>query len=189
MNKLGGERLELLARKTSLERQRELLLDKRNRLTIRSPLDGIVLLSWDVERTLLNRTLETGQIVMTVADPEGPWELELFMAERRAGKVDEYRADYKQRHPEKDLEVSYVLAMLSNTTCYATVKHVERITQMHDEEGHTVRILADLDEARNPIINKRPGAAATGKVLCGRRAIGYCWFHEALEWLQANIFF
>lgn len=187
--KLGGQKRELLSRIESLNKQLDLLNDKRERLVIRSPLDGIVLLSWDVERSLLNRTVETGQILMSVANPDGKWELELFMAERRTGKIDEYRKAVKDARTDNDLKVTYILATDPKTTRYGTVKHVERITQMHEEEGHTVRILVDLDESEQAITNKRPGAAVTGKVLCGRRAIGYCWFHEAIEWLQANVFF
>ncbi|MGE3779186.1 MAG: hypothetical protein AB7F89_18515, partial [Pirellulaceae bacterium] len=147
------------------------------------------LLSWDVQRTLLNRTVETGQVLMSVADPEGGWELELFMAERRTGKVDAYRQEVKKNDPQTDLFVSYKLKADPHTTREGLVKHIERITQMHDEEGHTVRILVDLNEQTNPIANKRPGAEVTAKVLCGRRSIGYCWFHEAIEWLEANVFF
>jgi hypothetical protein len=133
--------------------------------------------------------VETGQVLMSIANPEGKWELELFMAERRTGKIDQYRHEVKQKNPADDLEVSYILATDPNSTRYGKVRHVERITQMHDEEGHTVRILVDLDESKNAIENKRPGAAVTGKLLCGRRSIGYCWFHEAIEWVQANVFF
>jgi multidrug efflux pump subunit AcrA (membrane-fusion protein) len=185
--KLGGEKRELNVRINSLKKQLDLLHEKKDRLVIRSPIDGIVLLSWDVERSLLNRTVETGQILMSVADPDGKWELELFMAERRTGKVDEYRNVTRDKDPNNDLKVTYILATDPKTNRYGHVKHVERITQMHDEEGHTVRILVDIDE--KDIANRRPGSAVTGKVLCGRRAIGYCWFHEAIEWLQANVFF
>jgi hypothetical protein len=187
--KLGGQKRELSARIESLNAQLELLNNKRERLMIRSPLDGIVLLSWDVERALLNRTVDTGQVLMSVADPRGDWELELFMAERRTGKIDEYRRAVQEKDPNQDLQVSYILATDPKNAREGTVKHVERITQMHDEEGHTVRILVALDEAHSAVANKRPGAAVTGKVLCGRRSIGYCWFHEAIEWLQANVFF
>jgi multidrug efflux pump subunit AcrA (membrane-fusion protein) len=187
--KLGGQKRELSSRIDSLNKQLELLNNKRERLVIRAPMDGIVLLSWDVERALLNRTVETGQVLMSVADPKGDWELELFMAERRTGKIDEYRRAVKKNNPNQDLKVSYILATDPKNSREGTVKHVERITQMHDEEGHTVRILVALDEGDAAVANKRPGAAVTGKVLCGRRSIGYCWFHEAIEWLQANVFF
>ena len=185
--KLGGEMRNLTVQVQSLVRQLELLNDKKSRLQIRSPIDGIVLLSWDVERSLKNRTVETGQVLMQVADPSKEWELELFMAERRTGKIDEFRKNLHQEKPQDDLNVAYILATDPNRTRYGTVKHVERITQMHEEEGHTVRILVNI--AEDDITNKRPGSAVTGKVQCGRRSIGYCWFHEALEWLQANVFF
>lgn len=188
--KLGGEIRNLTVRIKSFERQLELLKDKKSRLQIRSPIDGIVLLSWDVERSLLNRTVETGQVLMQVANPTGKWELELFMAERRAGKIDEFREKLKDQKAPSDMRVAYILSTDPNETHWGTVKHVERITQMHEEEGHTVRILVAIDEKdEKDIQNKRPGSAVTGKVLCGRRAIGYCWFHEALEWVQANVFF
>jgi multidrug efflux pump subunit AcrA (membrane-fusion protein) len=187
--KLGGEMRNLTARLESLDRQHKLLQEKKGRLRITSPIDGIVLLSWDVERSLLNRTVETGQVLMQVADPTDKWELELFMAERRTGKIDEYRQATKKANPEGDLKVAYILATDPHSTRWGHVKHVEHITQMHDEEGHTVRVLVDISESEKEIVNKRPGSAVTGKVLCGRRAIGYCWFHEALEWVQANVFF
>lgn len=185
--KLGGEMRNLSVQVKSLELQYELLKDKKSRLQIRSPIDGMVLLSWDVARSLKNRTVETGQVLMQVADQTGKWELELFMAERRTGKIDEFRRDLHKEKPDSDLKVAYILATDPNRTRYGTVKHVERITQMHEEEGHTVRILVDISE--DDIANKRPGSAVTGKVQCGRRSVGYCWFHEALEWVQANVFF
>jgi len=124
---------------------------------------------------------------MQVADEKGEWELELFMAERRTGKIDEYRKGMKANKATSDLEVAYILATDPNQSRSGTVRHIERITQMHEDEGHTVRILVDINKA--DIKNPRPGSAVTGKVLCGRRAIGYCWFHEAMEWVQANVFF
>jgi hypothetical protein len=58
---------------------------------------------------------------------------------------------------------------------------------MHEDEGNVVRIKVAID--KQDIYDPRPSATVTGKVLCGRRSIGYAWFHEAVEWLQANVFF
>ena len=63
----------------------------------------------------------------------------------------------------------------------------KRITQMHDEEGHTVRIRVKINQA--DLKEPRPGTTVRGKILCGRRPIGYTWFHEAIEWVQANVLF
>ena len=42
----------------------------------------------------------------------------------------------------------------------------------------------DIDPA-----NLREGATVTGKVHCGRRSLGYVWFHDLLAFIQAKIFF
>ena len=180
--RLGGQELELKARIESLELQRGLLLKKKELLKITAPISGQVMLSWDVEESLANRTVEPGQVLMTIADPSGGWELELYMKETRDGKVDIARHQIKP-----DLEVKYVLASDPGAERDGTVEDVEDITQMHDEEGHTVRIRVEIDPS--DIDDPRPGTTVRGKVLCGRAAIGYTWFHEAFEWVQANILF
>ena len=35
----------------------------------------------------------------------------------------------------------------------------------------------------------RPGATVTGKVYCGRRAVGYVWLHDFFAYIQSRIFF
>ena len=178
---LVGEVTDLEERKQSLEEQEKLLQQKRDELKIRSPITGEVMMSWDVERTLLNRPVELGQVLMSVANLESDWEVEMFMPERRMGHVDVARTE------SEELTVSYILVTEPKTPLEGTVADVQRITQVHDEEGNSVRILVKIDES--DIREPRPGAAVTGKVLCGRRSIGYTWMHEAFEWAQANILF
>jgi len=185
--RLSGQEAELTKQTESLEKQKKLLEDKRKRLVIHSPISGRVMLSWDVERSLKNRTVEVGQILMSVADPNDDWELELFMPERRMGHVDRARQEQKTEDPKGDLKVTYILATDPNTPRTGWVKHVEEIAQVHQDEGNTVRIRVSTE--KSDITDPRPGASVTARVLCGRRAIGYAWFHEALEWLQANVLF
>ncbi len=35
----------------------------------------------------------------------------------------------------------------------------------------------------------RAGATVTGKVHCGRRSLGYVWFHDLFAFIQAKVFF
>lgn len=180
--RLGGEIKGYIVQIASLELQHQLLLTKRELLNITAPISGQVMLSWDTEESLVNRTVTPGQVLMTIANPSGGWELELYMKETRAGKVDIARHDDKEKLP-----VKYVLASNPGAELSGTVEGVENITQMHDEEGHTVRIRVGIDQT--DINDPRPGTTVRGKVLCGRAPIGYTWFHEAFEWVQANIFF
>ena len=181
--RLAGQVNELRKRLFSLDLQEKLLETKLEQLKIKAPISGQVMLSWDVEESLLNRTVEPGQVLMTVADPEGDWELELFMKETRSGHVDSARRE----SPDVPLEVKYVLATAPGDELEGTVADVEEITQMHDEEGHTVRIRANIN--KDDLVDPRPGTTVRGKIKCGKRALGYTWFHEAWEWVQANILF
>ena len=119
---------------------------------------------------------------MSIADTQKEWELELFMPERRMGHVDLARKDLG---PE--LPVNYILATDPNTSREGKVKNIEEIAQVREQEN-TVRIRVAIDEKAG-MQDPRPGATVTAKLFCGRRAIGYTWFHEAVEWLQAHVFF
>jgi len=191
--RLFGQVVQLTEQEMSLKKQKDLLEEKRDRLNVKSPIAGRVMLSWDVARSLENRTVEVGQKLMSVAvtaaeeQEASLWELELFMPERRMGHVDTARALAGSDGQSGDLKVTYILATDPDTSHEGTVKQIEKITQVREEEGNTVRIRVDLGDTE--VENPRPGASVTGKVLCGRRAVGYAWFHEAIEWLQANVFF
>ncbi|MDP6468116.1 MAG: HlyD family efflux transporter periplasmic adaptor subunit [Pirellulaceae bacterium] len=179
--RLDGQIAEMTVRLESLTRQHDLLIDKRKLLEIRAPIAGQVMLAWDVEKSLMNRTVEVGQVLMSVADLSGKWEVELFMPERRMGHIDTARKD------GSGSRVDYILATEPETERTGEVHYVQKITQMHEEEGHSVQICVNIEDSE--INEPRPGTTVTGKILCGRRAIGYTWFHEAVEWAQANILF
>jgi multidrug resistance efflux pump len=174
---LIGQQSRLRIRIKSLELQKEILDQKKKELEIRAPIDGVVI-TWDAKKTLEGRPVTTGQVLMTIADPTGPWELELYMPERRAGKV-----DYAQSKIKEDLPVKYVLATEPDTTFNGTVNSVDTSLILHEEEGHVMRVRVDIEEG--DLANPRPGASVTAKVYCGRRPVGWCWFHEAVEWVQA----
>ena len=59
--------------------------------------------------------------------------------------------------------------------------------QVRQDEGNIVRVKVAID--RQELGDPHPGASVTGGVFCGRRALGYVWFHEAWEWLQTHVFF
>ncbi len=40
-----------------------------------------------------------------------------------------------------------------------------------------------------PEADLRPGATVTAKVYCGRRSLGYVWFHDLLAFVQSRILF
>ena len=179
---VSGQLQQLQVRKKSLVQQLSWLKEERDRLSIRSPIDGIVMLPWDAEQMLLHRPVSATQKAMTIADPSGGWELELRVVERRIGHVLE-----AQRSSKEPLPVSYVLATDPATKRHGMVRKIHEIAQVSGEEGPTVKVLVGL---RQPLPeDPRAGATVIARIKCGRTTVFYAWFHEAVEWVQKHVLF
>ena len=59
---------------------------KQMDLNVKSPIDGQVI-TWDLNNRLMHRPVQRGQELLRVADPSGPWQLELQMPENHMGFV------------------------------------------------------------------------------------------------------
>lgn len=190
LNQLRTERVELRAKLANLEFQRRLCEQKMKYLEIYSPIDGQVV-TWDLNNLLKNRPVQRGQVLMRVADLNGPWRLELHMPENRMGHIVQWRNRLKQEDPAKDLKVEYILAIDPSTTREGTVQDIHGSADVRGEEGNIVliKVNIDTDKLRSEVTAIRPGASVTGKVDCGRCAIGYVWFHDAIDYVQSRIIF
>jgi len=104
--RLTGELAELRQKLDSLKAQLNLYQEKKDELTVRSPINGLVV-TWDLKRRLIHRPVERGQILMRVADPRGPWQLELNMPEDRMGHI---MAAQRERHDELRERLRRVMA-------------------------------------------------------------------------------
>lgn len=179
--KLSGQSRQLRQRLESLEKQMALIKQKHDKLMIRAPISGTVVLSWDIEKSLLHRPVETGQTLMSIADTSSEWELELFMLERYMEPVNEAREQIK-----KDLDVTYVLATDPHTEHTGHVGAVHERAELHPEYGHCVRIRVKLDELK--VDQPRPGATVTAQVYCGRKSVGRYLFYDFIWFLRSNMF-
>jgi len=304
-DRLSGERQVLLAQMASLNAQLKLYDEELKEEEVRSPRRGMVI-TWEVKERLNRRPVQKGQVLMQIADPEGPWQLELDMPEHRMGhiaraqnavyadlrtrlrevlreknadmtdedldaalkvvpnrelssrlrellseelgqawreRIDELLAEwpetdeegaekeeavelrarleevrnepsYAKSHamlgellpeiplgPLRDalkellddglddrLPVTYIMATDPNVEFVGRVAEIHGRAEAHSEEGNTVLIKLAIDDAELPH-PLRPGATATAKVYCGRRAIGYCWFHDLIAFVQSRILF
>jgi hypothetical protein len=172
----------------NLEKQLELLYERQEKLTVRSPIKGKII-TWDAKRQLENRPVETGQVLFTVAEENTDWEVELYMPERRVNHVTRYRTELKQKDPNADLGVSYILMTEPGVTHKGKVSDVHWIAEPHEQQGHMVRIRVEPEPGDDVARTARPGATVTAHVNCGRTSMGWAFLHEAWEWLQANVFF
>jgi len=179
--RLEGEAAEIRAKAESLQRQLEILRQKEFQLTITSPIDGQVM-TWDVEESLLNRPVTTGQVLVTIADPKSSWHLELLMPEKRMSHFDRGLKVYPEGMP-----VDYILATDPDRTLRGRVENSSLRTRLDSEEGHVVEVRVKPDELPDQM-EMHPGARVIADVHVGKRASGFALFHEVAEWLYTMIF-
>jgi hypothetical protein len=186
-NRLYSQVAEEEVKLIGLEGQKLLLEEKLKNLEVLSPINGMVI-TWDVENHLKGRPVQRGAELMRIADPTGDWQLELEVPENRMGHIT--RA---QREIKKDLDVDYALAIDPGTTRKGHVKEICGIADPHPEEGNMVltKVSIDTKALRKELPDNaiRPGAAVNAKINCGKRAIGYVWFHDAIEYVQSRVIF
>ena len=180
-----GEFNRLLKAEATLKTQIELWREKEEKLTVNSPIDGEVV-TWKVSNRLINRTVQPGQELLTVVDPNGLWELELHMRGSRMGDVGE--SWLRSKKDGTDLEVTYILASHPNVKLTGKVVEVHEAADVHGEDGNAVLIRVELmDEEQLPDLLH--GVDVTAKIHCGRRSIGYVWLFDLISWCQSQIGF
>lgn len=184
---LQGRLAELEATLRSLEQQRELLLAKRKELTIYSPADGEVI-TWDVKNLLRERPVRRGDVLMEIANPQGDWQLEILMPERRMGHIARMRSAIKAADPQDDLDVEYVLASQPDRTLRGKVKEIHQAAEVREEHGNVVLIKVAINKSDLPP-GIRPGAAVSAKVYCGRVSLVYWLLHDVIDFVRTRILF
>lgn len=180
-NRIAGQRSEIKQKIASLDHQLKLYRAKRELLKVVSPVAGEIT-TWDVEQTLKFRPVRQGQVLLDVANTSGDWELELQMPEDKAG----YLAD-AQREFGQDLKVTYRLATDPGVDHEGTVREVHLSAEVHGDEGNTVLVRVAID--KNDLDYLRPGADVMAKIHCGRRSLGYVWFHDVINFIHSRVLF
>ena len=71
------------------------------------------------------------------------------------------------------------------------VEEIERSAEVRGEEGNTCwsACRSIRKTLREVIADPKIGATATAKIHCGKRAIGYVWFHDLVDFIRAKILF
>ena len=147
-------------------------------------MEGLVV-TWDLRDQLMRRPVKVGQKLMTVVDPDGKWELEIYMPESRMGHVN--RSWNKARQDKTDLTATFMLETDPSQAYEGQVVEIHGMADVQGDEGNTVKIRVAVDKSELPEL--RPGTSVTAKIHCGRRSIGYVWLHDVIAWVQTNILF
>ncbi len=179
---LNSEQSRLSLRLKALDDELAVLGEQRSHLRIRSPMSGRII-SWNLKKLLKDRPVTEGDKLLTVANPDGPWELELHMPEKRMGHLDKARRELADG---EKLRVSYILVSEPGNTRYGWVEEIQPAADLHDTEGLSVpiRVSINFNDPDNPIRDPRSGTEVTGNVECGYGSVGSVWFYEVYEAIQ-----
>jgi hypothetical protein len=185
--RLAGQQAELQQRLAAKKAEWDLITEKLAELQVKSPIAGQIV-TWDLRNHLRARWVRRGDVLMRIADPAGPWILELHMPENRMGHI----MKYALKEGDK-LDVSYILATEPGTKHVGTIKEIHRSAEVRGDEGNTVLIKVELDKAEMEQLRAQrklfPGATVTAKVYCGRRPLGFVLVHDLIEFIQARVLF
>jgi len=175
---------------TIVEAKTELLKlheDKKQKLLRLSPIAGLVT-TWDVEKVLNARPVVTGQLLMTISDPDGPWEIEVLMPEKRMRFLDLAMQDAKAKGY---LDMKFILMTDPKVTHKGRLSFdgVSQRAELDAEDGAVVKLRCIPDPEAMKQIKRYPGARVIADVKCGKRSAAFVWFHEVVEWVRANVWF
>lgn len=173
---LAGEILELKQAIRNCQQRLELYAAKHEKLTIRSPIRGQVV-TWNVEDQLLRRPVRSGQVLLSVVDPQGPWELELYVPERRVGHVLQ-----AMEASDEPVEVCFQLHAQSGREFRGTILDYHRLAEVRPEQGNTVAVRVAVN--KEDIAQLHPETTVSAQIQCGRRSLGYVLFQDVIETAQ-----
>lgn len=182
--KLLGELDELEKRRETIVEQIKLVEEREAQLIRTSPINGVVM-DWKLKEKLRARPVRTGQVLVNIADPNGDWELELMMPEKRMKYLD----DAIKESSDSSLPVDFIMST-DPSLDHAGKLYVDSIhqrAQMDPTDGAVVKLRVVPDSMEG--ISRRPGAKVIADVTCGKRSAAFVWFHEVIEWVQANVIF
>jgi multidrug efflux pump subunit AcrA (membrane-fusion protein) len=185
--RLSAEERELQQQLTNLRRELELLRHEQEQLVVTAPIAGQVL-TWDLSHRLSARPVERGEVLVTVADLSGEWQLELEVPDDRIGYVLQ-----AQQELEPELPVRF---RLTSDDREQHEGHIAEICQTADVNSDgvtapspTVLVKVNLDKMELSDAGRRelrPGVSARAQIECGQRPLGYVWLHDiwdtAVEW-------
>lgn len=183
---LQGEMEQTQIQIAGAKQQVAILDDEIEKLTVRAPMDGTVP-TFEIEKLLLYRPVQRGEVLLEVMDETQRWHLELEVQEQRMGH---FLRGVKARGTET-LPVEFMLATNTEKTYHGHVEQVSTRAALTEGEGSVVEVHAAIDESE--ISELRPqmriGAEVRAKISCSDRSLGYVLFGDVIEFVQKYLLF
>lgn len=180
--RLQSELTEAEVEVVDLQKELDVLKTRRERLTVRSPRDGLVA-TFQLDLKLRGRPVQKGEMLLEIMDDSGPWQVELDVPDSRLGHL----LEGQQALGETPLNVEYILATRPENSFTGSVKQINARTELSEENGGVVPVVVNIDKNKLPRGDVRIGAEVKAKINCGKKSLGYCLFGDVIEFAQKNL--
>ena len=198
MNMIQGQLAESQIKQKSAKAKLEVLDEQIESMEIHAPHDGIVT-TWEPKKTLLGRPVEIGTELITIADTQGPWVLEVEVPDDDMAPIlraqSQLEKDIKAgtKKPSDSLE-AYFVTMTDPEHRYPG--YVVRIGSKAElvENNHVVKITVGFpDKVRADFksLDKdlRPGSEVRARIDCGKARLAYVLFRDVVHVFYESVLF
>jgi multidrug efflux pump subunit AcrA (membrane-fusion protein) len=138
--------------------------ERQEKLEIVAPLAGMVVTP-DLRRRLVDRPINRGDLLMTIAQTQGEWQIDLEIADNRVEFIENA---IKEQHPEP-LQVEFRLMSDSSKTWIGELKGLDYRSDVNEADGqsHVTATVSVSEEELDRSL--RIGTRVFGKIKCGER--------------------
>jgi multidrug efflux pump subunit AcrA (membrane-fusion protein) len=190
-SKFSSEIRELETQLQTLEQKREALRSEQQKLSLTAPIDGLVI-ARQIERFLNSRPVRRGDALLRVVQLDGPWQLELTVADQDVGYLKRklYSESQSTSGPiaataPRDLE--FVLASQPSEKLTAQATWMSETARNPQGTAVVVDLLAEVDEV--VAARGHMGATVYAYVDCGQQPFWFVWSRPLIEAIQRKLWF
>lgn len=165
----------------ALEQRMAILSDQQEQLVVRAPIAGQVL-TWETDLRLSARPVRRGDTLLTVADIDGSWQVELQVPGRQAGRVLRHR---RCSDAEDAPRLSVTLASDPSHPLPGRLGSLG--SRIDTDDSGDAYLLATVDLATVADRSFVPGAAAVAPIPAGRGSLAQAWFYELADAIRLRL--
>ena len=172
----------LQAQLESLRSQEDSWAEYLKTLIVTSEMEGTVL-TWDVKKRLEGKPFPPNAYVLTIADYNSEWQLELKIPQNKVGYISSALVD-NEGNP---LKADYHVATNPSEKLKGEMIEIANRAEMGQSGQPEFRAIISADpESKKEVL--KPGVGVTARIHCGKRAIGFVWTHQIIDYFRTWMF-
>mgnify|MGYP003667533081 CR=1 FL=1 len=189
-DRMAVEQQQLETELANLRAQQAIIESQQADLIVKSPIQGTVV-GWQLEQRLARRPVSRGNLLLSVVDETGPWELKLQIPDRDAGVMLE---SFEQT---PSLPVTFVVATQPDRSYAASLHRIATAARIDERQQAVIDTTARVQRSHGhqsatdvfDPLDVRIGADVTARVYCGHRSLLRSWFSDVFDFVNRKVLF